>query len=101
MSQDQHAFQNPSRILSECYILRCLGEFDAEAQKQVLAACPGAPYKTADEALDDWSSCESVTVDHVKWIQGAWQERLKSNLTHDPRKFAAEIAPEIFMESGL
>src|SRR5688500_2832268 len=49
MSSSNDSGHGQLRVFAESCILRCIGEFDAAAQKRLLNACKGAPYKTADE----------------------------------------------------
>jgi hypothetical protein len=95
---DSSAAYSQHRIFAESYILREIGEFDAAAQSRLMAACEGAPYSSADEAVDDFGSAESVTQAQVEWIQTTWQERKAKNPGADPKAFAAEIANEVFID---
>jgi hypothetical protein len=86
------------RIFAESYILRCIAAFDAPAQKRLMDACPGAPYATADEALDDFESSESITGAQVEWIADTWRERKKTEPDANPRRFAEEVANRVFSD---
>jgi hypothetical protein len=86
------------RIFAESYILREIGEFDAASQARLMAACEGAPYQSADEALNDFGSAESVTQAQVEWMQTTWRDRTLKNPGTDPKAFAAEIANEVFID---
>ena len=97
MSDSSEAYSQ-HRIFAESYILREIGAFDAAAQARLMAACEGAPYQSADEALDDFDSAESVTQAQVEWIQTTWQERKTKDPESNPKAFAAEVANEVFSE---
>jgi hypothetical protein len=92
------AANSQHRIFAESYVLRAIGEFDAAAQSRLMAACEGAPYQSADEAVDDFGASESVTQAQVEWIEATWQERRSKDPASDPKAFAAEVANEVFFE---
>jgi hypothetical protein len=86
------------RVLAESYILRTIGELDQAAEARLMAAIEGGPYQNANEALDVFEAEESVTVDHVEWVQETWRSRKAENSNADPQAFAAEVANDVFSE---
>jgi hypothetical protein len=94
MSNSDDSAYSQHRIFAESCVLRCIGELDAAAKNRLMDACKGAPYKTADEALDDFERSEALTVAQVEWIQGAWRDRKSAN----PKDFAAEVASDVFSD---
>jgi hypothetical protein len=86
------------RAFAESYILRCIDRFDAAARPRLMEACAGAPYESADAALDDFEQSESVTAAQVEWIRDTWDERQQRDPPQDPRAFATEVAGEVFHE---
>lgn len=95
MAGTDSAGESQARVFAESYILRCIDRLDARAKKRLIQACSGAPYKTADDALNDFSASESPTEDAVKWLIQAWEKR-KGQSQEDARLFAAEVASGIF-----
>jgi hypothetical protein len=95
MAHSDHTGESQSRVFAESYILRCIDRFDARAQDRLIQACPGAPYKTADDALNDFSRAESPTEAAVQWVLETWEKRPSQSL-EDARRFAAEVAPRVF-----
>jgi hypothetical protein len=98
MSDADTSAREQFRIFAESYILRCIGAFDAIAQKRLMGACPGSPYTTADEALNDFESSESITEAQVEWITDEWRQRTSAAPNANPRKFAEEVAANVFSE---
>ena len=98
MSDNDTSAREQYRIFAESYILRCIGAFDATSQKRLLRACPGAPYATADEALNDFESSESVTEAQVEWIANEWRRRTSADPNANPRTFSEEVAGNVFSE---
>lgn len=86
------------RVFAEASVLRAIGELDAAAEARVMAAFEGAPYQNADEALDEFEAEESLTVDHVEWMQETWRNRKAQNPDADPQAFAAEVANTVYSE---
>jgi hypothetical protein len=95
MAHTDSTGESQARVFAESYILRCIDRFDARAQERLMQACPGAPYETADEALNDFSRSESPTEAAVEWIIQTWEKRPRQSL-EDARTFAAEVAPQVF-----
>ena len=95
MAARESAGESQQRVFAESYILRCIDRFDSRAQKRLMQACPGAPYKTADDALDDFSRGESPTEAAVQWLVEAWEKR-SGHSAEDARRFAAEVAHQVF-----
>jgi len=89
------------RVLAEGCVLRHIGQLDEAAQARVMQAVPGSPYKSADEALDDFEGSESLTQDSVEWIRKTWAERQQRIPPQEPGEFAAEVAAQVFPDSGL
>lgn len=86
------------RVLAESSVLRTIGELDAAAEARVMAACAGAPYQNADEAIDEFEASESLTVAHVEWMQETWRSRKAEDPDANPQAFAAEVANDVYSE---
>lgn len=85
-----------ARIWAESYVLHCIGEFDEEMQQRLQSAFPEAPPGSALDIVSEFEAFQSVTVDQVEWIKSTWSETQELDPQEDPRRFAAEVAPEVF-----
>src|SRR5687768_7783035 len=98
---DSPAADSQSRVFAESYILRAIDEFDDASKARLMEACPGSPYQNTDEALDDFEASESITEAQVEWMQQTWQSRKAADAAANARRFAAEVAPEVFTDLDI
>lgn len=83
---------NQQRLFARAYVLRAIGELDDEESRKLLATIPDGVYGSADEALDDFESSESITVDLYEWIRDSWVEASGST---KPGDFADSIVDDV------
>ena len=83
---------NQQRLFARAYVLRTIGELDDTTSQQLLAKLPAGMYGSADEALDDFESAESITIDLYEWIRDSWVEASGST---QPADFADAIVDDV------
>ena len=91
--------EDPRDVWADCYILMCIGAFNAKAERRLMKTLEGDPRKlTPEEWRQSFEGDFSITVDHPPGIAALWEEQKREDPELTPELFAQRNRQEIFVD---